>query len=513
MQLKTPGVHVVAENTVPNSLLAAAAGMALFLGYTEKPGRHTAVGPVLVDSIRHFEQQFGGPHAPQFSLHVEQGTLELLPAHRNQARFFLYHGLQSYFDNGGGPAYVQSIGTHADAIARGKRKEDFLDRIDALKNAAGVGLVVAPDATLMGSSEECHAVWQSLLEHCGVMGNRMALIDVYGGGQPRTRHVEDDIISGSRHGLRASLYGNFLGFGAAYYPWLYFNLLDPLSITWDNLDDAALALLSEALLQALSMQSPAPAPAARDNLTTLFRRIAHRLPADQENRAAHVIATHRKLIGASPMYYRLAALLLALANQLPPGAAMAGVYARTDAQQGVWQAPANTGIVGAVALVEEISQQDHEGLNLPPDGKAVNAIRTFAAGGMVIWGARTLDGNSDDWRYVPVRRTAIMLEQSIKAAMAAHASLPNDTNTWQALHDMIAGFLTVQWQNGALLGASAGDAFRVEVGLGSTMTGDDIVRCTLRAGVAVALVHPAEFIHLRFEQQMQDGFIRRDAPV
>ncbi|MGK5023335.1 phage tail sheath family protein [Janthinobacterium sp. RB2R34] len=500
MQLKTPGAYVVADDTVPDSLLGAATGMTLFLGYTEKPGQHTAAGPVLVGSIRQFEQQFGGPHAPQFSLHVEQGTLELLPTHNDQARFFLYHGLQSYFDNGGGPAFVQSTGTHADAIARGKRKEDFLDQLVALENVAGVSLIVAPDATLMDSSDACYAVWQALLDHCGAMRDRMVLVDVYGGGQPRTRHPQDDIISGSRHGLRASLHGSFLGFGAAYYPWLHFNLVDPPTITWDNLDDAALALLSEALLHALAGQSPAAAPAATETLALLFRSVAHRLPADLDNRAAQVIDTHRKLIDASPLYYRLAALLLALANQLPPGPAMAGVYARTDAQHGVWQAPANTGIVGAVAAAEEISQQDHEGLNLPPDGKAINAIRTFAGGGLLIWGARTLDGNSGDWRYVPVRRTAIMLEKTIKAAMAAHAFMPND-----ALRSTITAFLTVQWQHGALLGASAGDAFRVEVGTGSTMTADGIVQGTLRVSVAVALSHPAEFIQLSFEQPMQSS--------
>ena len=505
MQLKTPGVYVVEGNAVPDSLVAAASGMALFLGYTAKPGKDTATGPVLVESIRQFEQQFGGPHAPLFSLHVEQGTLELLPAHHDQARFFLYHGLQSYFDNGGGPAYVQSTGTHAEAIARGKRKEDFLERIEALENVAGIGLIVAPDATLLGSSDECHVVWQSLLDHCGAMGDRMVLIDVYGGGQPRTRHVEDDIISGSRHGLRASLHGSFLSFGAAYYPWLHFNLVDPPTITWDNLDDAALALLSEALLHELAMQSPPPSPASRDALAALFHGIGHRLPAGQDNRAALVADTHRTLLKTSRLYYRLAALLLALANQLPPGAAIAGVYARTDAQQGVWQASANNGIVGAVAPVEEISQQDHEGLNLPPDGKAVNVIRTIAGGGLLIWGSRTMDGNSDDWRYIPVRRTAIMLGRSIKAAMAAHASLPNDAHTWQSLRGMIAAFLTAQWQNGALLGASAADAFRVEAGLGSTMTGDDIVQGTLRVSIAVALVHPAEFIHLSFEQPMRSS--------
>ena len=505
MPLKTPGGYVVEANTLPGSLVAAATGMTLFLGYTAKPGKDTAEGPVLVESIRQFEQQFGGPHAPLFSLHVEQGTLELLPTHHDQARFFLYHGLRSYFDNGCGPAYVQSAGTHAQAIARGKRKEDFLDLIDGLSKVAGIGLIVAPDATLLASSDACHAVWQALLDHCGAMQDRMVLIDVYGGGQPRTRHVEDDIISGSRHGLRASLHGSFLGFGAAYYPWLHFNLLDPLSITWDNLDDASLALLSGALLQELARQSPPPSPDASAALTALFHAIGRRIPADQRQRATLVADTHRTLLTASPLYYRLAALLLALANQLPPGAAMAGVYARTDAQQGVWRAPANTGIVGAVAPVEEISQQDHEELNLPPDGKAVNVIRSFPEGGLHVWGARTMDGNSDDFRYVPVRRTAIMLGQSIKAAMAAHASLPNDAHTWQSLRVMIAAFLTAQWQNGALLGASEGDAFRVEAGLGSTMTGDDIVQGTLRVSIAVALVHPAEFIHLRFEQPMRSS--------
>ena len=505
MQLKTPGVYVVEGNAVPDSLVAAASGMALFLGYTAKPGKDTATGPVLVESIRQFEQQFGGPHAPLFSLHVEQGTLELLPAHHDQARFFLYHGLQSYFDNGGGPAYVQSTGTHAQAITRGKRKEDFLDLLDGLSKVAGIGLIVAPDATLLDGSDECHAVWQALLDHCGAMQDRMVLIDVYGGGQPRSGHAQDDIISGSRHGLRASLHGSFLGFGAAYYPWLHFNLVDPLSITWDNLDDAALALLSEALLQELAKLSPPPSPDASAALTALFHAIGRRMPADQQQRATLVADTHRTLLTASPLYYRLAALLLALANQLPPGAAIAGVYARTDAQQGVWQASANNGIVGAVAPVEEISQQDHEGLNLPPDGKAVNVIRTIAGGGLLIWGSRTMDGNSDDWRYIPVRRTAIMLGRSIKAAMAAHASLPNDAHTWQSLRGMIAAFLTAQWQNGALLGASAADAFRVEAGLGSTMTGEDIVQGTLRVSIAVALVHPAEFIHLSFEQPMRSS--------
>ena len=499
MQYRTPGVYVTEEHDVPDPGVAADAGIALFLGYTEKAGGDAAGGPLLIASIRQFEQHFGGPHAPQFSLHVEPGTLELLPVHRRSARFFLYHGLQSYFDNGGGPAYVLSTGTHAEALAHGKRKQDFLARLDGLRHVAGVGLIVAPDTTLLDSSEDCYAVWQAVLEHCGAMQDRLALIDVHGGDQPRTRHAEDDIISGSRHGLRASLDSRYLGFGAAYYPWLHFNLVDPRTITYDNLDDAALSMLAEALLRERDAQSPP----GRDALAPLQQTIARRAPEGQENRAAQVLATHRRLLEASALYHRLAALLLAVANQLPPGAAMAGVFARTDAAQGVWHAPANTGIVGAVAPVEELTQQDHEGLNLPPDGKAVNAIRTFADYGLLVWGARTLDGNSGDWRYIQVRRTVILLGRSIKAILAAHAFSPNDAATWNSVRSMIAGFLTSQWQNGALLGASARDAFHIDAGLDSTMSMSDMEEGMLRVRVRVALIHPGEFIELTFAQQLR----------
>ena len=502
MQYRTPGAYVVDENNLTNALAAIAPGAAAFLGYTQKTGDGDAAGPVLIESIRQFEQHFGTAQAPEFSLAVEEGTQELLPVHNSRARFFLYHSLLSYFDNGGGPAYVLSTGTYEDGILRGKQKEDFLQRLEVLGNVAGVGLIVAPDTALLDGSDDCYAVWQAVLEHCGAMGERMALIDVHGGGQPRTRHAQDDIISGSKHGLRASLGGSFLGFGAAYYPWLHFNLIDPKTITYDNLDDTALAMLSDALLRELDSASPPLPSAERNTLAALYHALGRRAGAYQENRAAHVADTHRALLKASALYYRLAALLLALANQLPPGAAMAGVYARTDAMQGVWHAPANTGITGAVALVEELTQQDHEGLNLPPDGKAVNAIRTFPGAGLLVWGARTLDGNSDDWRYVQVRRTAIMLEQSIKAGMQAFVFSPNDTNTWAAVRSMIASFLTGQWHKGALLGASPHDAFHIEVGLDSTMTANDIIDGVLRMRVGMALIHPAEFIELTFEQIM-----------
>lgn len=138
---------------------------------------------------------------------------------------------------------------------------------------------------------------------------------------------------------------------------------------------------------------------------------------------------------------------------------------------------------------------------MPLDGRAVNAIRTLPTRGLVVWGARTLDGNSDDWRYINVRRTLIMLEQSIKNAMLAYVFAPNVATTWVAVQNMISNFLTSQWQSGALAGAKAQDAFSVQIGLGSSMSGDDILNGYMRVSIRVALLHPAEFIGLTFQQQ------------
>jgi len=156
-----------------------------------------------------------------------------------------------------------------------------------------------------------------------------------------------------------------------------------------------------------------------------------------------------------------------------------------------------------VSLTVHISHDDQEDLNLPLDGKAVNAIRAFPGLGILIWGARTLDGNSQDWRYVNVRRTLIMLEQSIKYAMAAYVFAPNADATWVTVKGMVDNFLTNQWKAGALAGSNSSDAFSIDIGLGKTMTANDILEGTMRMEVKVAVTRPAEFIVLTFQQEMQ----------
>ena len=144
-----------------------------------------------------------------------------------------------------------------------------------------------------------------------------------------------------------------------------------------------------------------------------------------------------------------------------------------------------------------------EDLNVPLDGKSVCAIRAFKGMGNMVWGARTLDGNSNDWRYVNVRRTLIYLEQSIKEAAKAYVFAPNDASTWVNVKSMISNFLTGVWKQGGLVGPKPADAYSVSVGLGTTMTNDDIQQGIMRVMVKVAVSHPAEFIEITFQQQMQ----------
>jgi phage tail sheath protein FI len=142
-------------------------------------------------------------------------------------------------------------------------------------------------------------------------------------------------------------------------------------------------------------------------------------------------------------------------------------------------------------------------MNVPLDGLAVNAIRQFPGRGAVVWGARTLDGNSQDYRYIQVRRTLIYIEQSIKTALAPFAFAPNTGVTWTSVNAMISDFLTQLWTQGGLMGDKPSDAFQVSVGLGSTMTAQDVLDGYMRVSVTLQMIRPAEFIELTFVQQMQ----------
>ncbi|WP_022665718.1 phage tail sheath family protein [Desulfospira joergensenii] len=181
----------------------------------------------------------------------------------------------------------------------------------------------------------------------------------------------------------------------------------------------------------------------------------------------------------------------------PPSGGIAGLYARTDLSKGVWKAPA-----GLDALLKgtgkpscTITDPDQDRLN--PAG--INAIRKFEPTGTVVWGARTLS-RDPEWRYVPIRRTAMMIEESISRGTRWAVFEHNDSNLWIRVKQTIALFLGNLFREGALQGAKDSEAFYVRCGRGETMTQADIDQGRLIIEIGIALLRPAEFIVLRIQQ-------------
>jgi phage tail sheath protein FI len=187
---------------------------------------------------------------------------------------------------------------------------------------------------------------------------------------------------------------------------------------------------------------------------------------------------------------------------LPPSSAIAGVYAMVDSSHGVWKAPANVSLTYVSKPLVKIDDSDQEDMNVTQSGKSINAIRFFTGKGILVWGAHTLAGNDNEWKYISVRRFYNMVEESVKKATEPFVFEPNDANTWTKVRAMIENFLMLQWRAGALVGSKPDDAFFVHVGLGETMTALDILEGRMIVEIGMAVVRPAEFIILRFSHKM-----------
>ncbi|HXJ41898.1 MAG TPA: phage tail sheath C-terminal domain-containing protein, partial [Bryobacteraceae bacterium] len=218
--------------------------------------------------------------------------------------------------------------------------------------------------------------------------------------------------------------------------------------------------------------------------------------------AAAQATLNQNLVNALLPLKQWEAIILQKSNMLPPSGAMAGVYSLNDQTRGVWNVPANMSVQYTNSPNVSLNDAQQADLNIPIDGKAVDVIRYFTGQGTLVWGARTLDGNSNDWRYNSVRRTVIWIEQSIKLSLNKFVFGANVSTTWVSVVGMISNFLQNVWAQGGLMGDKSSDAFVVLCGLGSTMTSQDILNGYMVVSVTLQLVHPAEFIVLQFTQKM-----------
>ena len=184
---------------------------------------------------------------------------------------------------------------------------------------------------------------------------------------------------------------------------------------------------------------------------------------------------------------------------VPPGGHVLGIYARVDSERGVFKAPANEIVRGALAVADEINDRVQAVMN--PNG--VNAIRAFPGRGIRVWGARTLSSNAL-WKYNSVRRLFIFLERSIYEGTQWVVFEPNDTRLWARVSDTVRLFLRGQWRNGALFGRTEEQAYFVTCDE-TTMTKDDILNGRLVCEIGIAPVRPAEFVIFRIFQNTADA--------
>ena len=473
---KTPGVYLVEKSAFPSFVAEVATAIPMFIGYTEKAdykGQSVFNKPIRISSFAEYRAVFGEGAMMRFML--GKGGKVTPP----KVRFRLFDSIRMFYQNGGASCYIMSVGHYGKEIS----EKALIKAIIPFEKEPEPTLVVIPEAVSLESANACANVQNAMLAHCAKMQNRFAILDVFDGYKE-----PGECISGFRDKVT-----NFLNYGAAYYPWLNTSIVQPNEVTFANVENND--VLAKMLNDAVPTESATKAAQIKAEIDKMAA-------ADIKN-DAQVQTIHRTLSAVCPSYATIMNLLREQLNLMPPAGAIAGIYTMVDNTIGVWKAPANVSINGVITPTVNLTNEEQEDLNAPINGKAINAIRTFIGDGNKVWGARTLDGNSLDWRYVNIRRTMIMLEESIKLASRAFVFEPNTANTWVTMKGMISNFLTSVWKRGGLAGASPADAFEVYVGLGETMTSEDILEGILRITIKVALIRPAEFIELTFQQQQQ----------
>jgi phage tail sheath protein FI len=185
----------------------------------------------------------------------------------------------------------------------------------------------------------------------------------------------------------------------------------------------------------------------------------------------------------------------------PPSGFIAGAFARTDSAHGVWKSPAGTGVklIGAADIAVHLTDAENKLLT----AQGINCLRKFPETGPVVWGARTLaggDGNTSDWKYVPVRRTALFFEQSLYAGTNWAVFEPNDEALWARLRLSVSNFMEGLFNQGAFAADTPAHAYFVKCGADTT-TQADIDRGVVNIVVGFAPLKPAEFVMLRIVER------------
>ncbi len=459
--MATPGVTIEEIVKLPPSVAPVATAIPAFIGYTQQAtdsnGTPLTGEPKRIVSLAEYERFYG--NAPAHEVKVtftpanaagDPPTIALtdfdeLPADGS----YLYYCLRHYFANGGGPCWIVSVGDGTNTARA--HFDGALTRLETIDEAT---LILYPDALALGA--DYFGVASAALVHCNKMQDRFTICDVP--GAVRSEANPFGLATTFRGGATGTK--DELKYGASYFPFLETQIPFVLD------DDSVTVTVGGA-----------------DKTLT---EVATESQEDYNQIRKFLQANARATLPASP--------------------AVAGIYAKVDRQRGVFKAPANVPLSMVKRPSIDMTNDLNGRLNVDPgSGKSINVVRTFTGKGTLVWGSRTLAGSDNEWRYVPVRRFFNFVEESVKKATEPFVFEPNDANTWVRVRAMIENFLILQWRDGALAGSKPEQAFYVKVGLGETMTAQDILEGRLIVEIGMAAVRPAEFIILRFAHKLQEA--------
>lgn len=463
---KTPDVYVEEISVFPPSVAEVETAIPAFIGYTaiaqKKQALDLILVPIKIYSLKEFETYFGIQREDAIAISVgedDQKNLTLSSFTEPALTYLLYYSVKMFFDNGGGQCYIVSVGTYqatpvidlsGDTGTNKATMYGLQDGLDAIALFDEPTLIVVPEAVKLTSTEYADLV-KAVLKQCNTLGDRFGIFDIFDGNT-----TLDSTAQSTNRGYFGTQY---LKYGGVYYPFLKTTMnfyLNP----------------------------------GETNVAVSYSGASKKLSELKETQTA--------------VYNFVKAELKNHFVVLPPSGAVAGAYAATDKNRGVWKAPANLSLAGVIEPVVKLNNLTQGELNIDPTtGVSINALRAFAGKGTLVWGARTLAGNDNEWRYVPVRRFFNMVEESVKKSTYWAVFEPNDANTWVKVRGMIENYLTQKWREGALAGATTKEAFFVRCGLGTTMTAQDILEGRMNVEIGMAVVRPAEFIILKFSHKLQ----------
>lgn len=455
---RSPGVYVHEKPGIPNSIAQVEAAIPAFIGYTEKGPNDS----VKISSMSEFNTHFGTAKQEIGAIKIDDSGNITFPDIPQTPDFRLYYSVKMFFANGGENCCIISAGKFGESV----NNEDLLNGLHRLRPDSDASIIVFPDLFSPLNHGEPFDVYTEALEHCS-KHQRFLICDV------QMVKNGNDVIEDSATEFRNKTGTNQLKFGAAYFP------------------DLKTTLNHHISEEDITVQRNGNILVLRHTDETI-----HADPGKEKESVYHIDDSPRK-----QLYQTIKNKISCVRLILPPSGAIAGVYARIDKAIGVWKAPANVSVHRASSTTADIDNQIQSMLNVHSSGKSINAIRYFDGKGVMVWGARTLAGNDNEWRYIPVRRFFNMVEKSLINSTKWVLSEPNNAQTWTQVKRQIENYLNGLWRKGALAGRTSDRAYFVKAGLGETMTGSDISDGKIIVEIGLAALRPAEFIVLRISHQ------------